>query len=295
MKVLITGINGFVGKYLRNALEEEGLEIYGIDIKSSDENIYSIDITDPLAINHCISEISPHFIIHLAAISRVDFNNPGLIYNINVNGTLNILQASATQKFKPKVLLVSSSQVYGIVEESLQPILEKTAVKPVNHYGASKAAAENIAGAFYHEYGLPLVIVRPFNHIGRGQNQHFVVPKVIQAFKKKEKEIELGNIHVERDFLDVRDVVDAYLKLLDNFPEGEVFNIASGKGFTISDIIQMLEKTTGHQLIIKRGENLIRKNEINSSIGDFCKIRKKFNWQPVFDVNETLEWILNEG
>ncbi len=294
MNVLITGINGFVGTILRRSLEQRGISVSGIDIRSGDTAVHAVDITDQTAVIQCINTIRPDFIFHLAAISRVDYDNPSLLYRINVTGTLNLLMAAAQLAGKPRFLLISSSQVYGIVPEEHQPISEQTAVMPVNHYGASKAAAEHIARVFHHEYGVPVAIVRPFNHIGRGQDPHFVIAKIISAIKEKNPDMTLGNLSVTRDFLDVRDVVDAYIRLMECFPDGEVFNIASGTGYRLSDLLGIIQKIAGTRLNITQSDSLLRKNEIVTSIGDSSALTKLCNWRPAHDIRETLEWILTE-
>jgi len=295
MKVLITGINGFVGKILHKVLLDKGYDVYGIDIHSEDDKILSADITDYNSLERNILNISPDFIVHLAAVSRTDNENPELLYRINVNGTLNILRAAVKMKIKPKFLLVSSSYVYGNIEESKQPITEDDEIYPVNHYGASKAASENIGRAFKNEYGLPLVIARPFNHIGVGQDKHFIVPKIIRTIKDKRNTIELGNVKTVRDFLDVRDVVSAYLRIIDNFMDNEVFNIASGNGVMISEIINLIEKISGNKLKIRTEGSLLRSSEIFHLLGDYTKIKEKLSWHPVFNLKETLEWIWQNG
>ena len=295
MRILITGINGFVGKILSQVLEQDGYDVYGIDLHGNNKNIFNVDITDLSAIEKCLKEISPDFIYHLAAISKVDFKKLSTLYNINVNGTMNLLTASVNLEKLPKFLLVSSSQVYGIVDDSLQQISEEALVNPVNHYGACKAASENIAKVFHLEYDLPLVIARPFNHIGRGQNAHFVVPKIIQAFKDRDKEIELGNLDVIREFLDVRDVVEIYKRLMENFHNGKVFNLCRGEGYSILEIIKILEDITGYKLNIKNSNSLLRKNEILKSIGDCSLISATYNWHPEFKIKDSLEWILSDN
>lgn len=294
MNVLITGINGFVGTILRRSLEERGARVFGIDVQSGDDAVHAVDITDQAAVLRCINALRPDCIFHLAAISRVDYDNPSLLYRINVTGTLNLLIAAAQLAEKPRFLLVSSSQVYGIVPEKCQPIGEGTAVMPVNHYGASKAAAEQIARVFHHEYGLPVAIARSFNHIGRGQDPHFVIAKIIRAIKEQKHEMTLGNLSVTRDFLDVRDVVDAYISLMENFPDGAVYNIASGNGYRLADLLGIIQEISGTRLNITKSDSLLRKNEIVMSIGDSSAIRKTHDWRPAHSIRETLEWILSE-
>lgn len=294
MKVLITGVNGFVGRTLLGSLRTGVEKIYGIDLEGKGDNIYPVDITDPIQMTSCIKEISPDFIFHLAAVSRVDVTNHQNIFDINVSGTLNLLSASIKLKKIPAFLFVSSSQVYGRVDKSRQPITEDEPVNPVNLYGASKAAGENIVMAFHHEFGLPAVIVRPFNHTGRGQAGHFVIPKLIREFRNNTARIELGNLQVYRDFLDVRDVVDAYIRIMNNFTDGEIFNISSGECVLLTDIISIIRKKTGHNPEIISDDSLRRKNEIDFSMGDSSRIKQKLGWEPLYTLAETLEWMLEE-
>ena len=294
MNILITGINGFVGRSLQRALEDKGYRVSGIDVRSNDSCVHACDITDQAAVMRCFEELAPDFIFHLAAISRVDYTNPTLLYSINVTGTLNCLTAACRLKKKPQFLLVSSAQVYGIVDDSSQPISEQTPSRPVNHYGASKASAENLAQVFHHEYDLPVSIVRPFNHIGRGQDPHFVIPKIMKSIRDKNSSIQLGNLSVIRDFLDVRDVVDAYIRIMEHFNNGSVYNIASGTGCRLSDIVALIQEVAHVQLNIQRIDSLLRKNEIVKSIGDSSAFKKDYNWQPRYSIRESLEWILSE-
>lgn len=294
MNVLITGSNGFVGRILRRSLEERGMRVSGIDVRSGDSAVHAVDITDLAAVTQCVNELQPDFIFHLAGISRVDYDDPSLLYRVNVNGTLNLLIAAAQRAERPRFLLVSSSQVYGIVPEDRQPIDERNAVMPVNHYGASKAAAEQIAMAFRHERGLPVAIARPFNHIGRGQDPHFVIAKIIRAIRDKSPGMTLGNLSVTRDFLDVRDVVDAYIRLMEQFPDGGTFNIASGRGYRLSELLVRAQEVAGVRLDITHSDTLFRKNEIVTAVGDSTAFRASHGWRPAHDIRDTLDWMLSE-
>jgi len=294
MNVLITGINGFVGSTLRRTLEARGVRVYGMDLQSGDDAVHAVDITDQGAVTQATDALRPDFIFHLAAISRVAYDNPSLLYRINVTGTLNMLIAAARCATRPRFILVSSSQVYGIVPEERQPIVEQTPMMPVNHYGASKAAAEQIARVFHYEYGLPVAIARPFNHIGRGQDPHFVIAKIIRAARENNLDMTLGNLSVTRDFLDVRDVVDAYVRMMEQFPDGRVFNIASGSGYRLSDLLETIQEISGVRFNITRSEALLRKNDIAMSVGDSAAFRKSHDWRPAHSIRETLEWILSE-
>ncbi|HOT47413.1 MAG TPA: GDP-mannose 4,6-dehydratase [Spirochaetota bacterium] len=294
MNIVITGINGFVGTILRRLLEEKGHPVSGIDIRSSDSNVHAVDITDQAAVMRTMDELQPDFIFHLAAISRVDYTNPSLLYSINVTGTLNILTATTHLAKKPGFLLASSSQVYGIVDDASQPITEQAPIRPVNHYGASKASAEHLVQVFHHEHGLPFAIVRPFNHIGRGQDPHFVIPKIVKSIREKNTSIQLGNLNVMRDFLDVRDVGDAYIRIMENFKDGGVFNIASGTAYRLSDMVGLIQEIARVKLDIHHSDSLIRKNEILKAIGDSSAFMKQYNWHPMYSIRDSLEWMLSE-
>ena len=295
MKILVTGINGFVGKILHPLLLERGHEVFGIDLKGNEDNVFSVDITDFKKVEDAVLQISPQAIVHLAGIAIVNFDDPKSLYDINVIGTLNILGAANKLKEKPNFLFISSSQVYGNVPIQNLPITEKHLIAPINHYGSSKAAAERIALAFHQEAGLPLVIARPFNHIGQGQTTNFIIPKLVKAFKAKQPTLNLGNTKVERDFLDVRDIAMTYSKLIEIFPDGKIYNIASGVGISISKVLESLEDLTGNKVEIIADKTLFRKNEIISVLGDASFLRKDLGWEPQFRVADTLAWMLEDG
>lgn len=291
MKVLVTGINGFVGTHLRRELEDRGHQVIGLDVRSDRKDVLAVDITDKTAAAAAIRNVAPEAIIHLAGIAQVNFDNPGLIYAINTVGTMNLLSACIGTEIR--FLFISSSQVYGNVSEKDQPITEDCPLQPVNHYGASKASAEMIVRAFSLENNVQSVIVRPFNHTGKGQSPNFVVAKIVGAFKEKKASIELGNIDTIRDFLDVRDVVKAYVSIIENFKPGEAYNISSGKGIRIADIIPMLTEITGHKPEILKKEFLKRKSEIRSVLGSSQKLESELGWRPVYDIHNTLNDMLS--
>jgi nucleoside-diphosphate-sugar epimerase len=292
VKILVTGINGFVGSYLRQTLAERGHEVFGIDIKSNDAAVLSVDLMNQQVVSETVLSINPDAIIHLAAISQVDFKNPGIIYNVNVTGTANLLTACAGLSHPVKFLFISSSQVYGNVPENELPITEDFPIAPVNHYGASKAAGEMLVRAFGCEYGLQYMIFRPFNHTGPKQTINFVVPKIVAAFKEKKSTIELGNINTIRDFSDVRDVVKGYVSAMENFQNTSIFNISSGKGISIRGVVDLLKEITGRDIDIDEKVFLKRLNDIASVIGDNTRIKSELMWKEQFGIRETLQDML---
>lgn len=293
MKILITGSNGFVGKTLCGQLDRSDHDVRGMDLKGGGDNVYTADLSDYSSVCEVLDEVAPEFIVHLAAVTFVNTPDADSIYHHNTFGTLNLLKASIRLRTLPRFLFVSSSQVYGIMTNGI-PVTENTPIGPVNHYGASKAAAENLIMGYRNEYHLPAVIVRPFNHTGRGQNTQFIVPKLVEAFKKKERILSVGNLQAVRDYLDVRDVILAYIRIMENFPEGEVFNICSGVGYSIAEIYALLAEMTGHKIDLVESGNLLRPNEIMNSVGDPGKIRDRLGWNPARGIRETLEWMLME-
>lgn len=292
MKVLITGINGFVGQHLLRELESRGIDVWGLDLQSISNKIKSVNIVDKNQLADVLKEILPDYIIHLAGIANVDHSNLSLIYNINVNGTLSLLSVCSELTFKPGFLFVSSAQVYGNKSYNNSLVSENAPISPVNHYGASKAAGEMIVRAFSNEYGMEYVIARPFNHTGPGQTDKFVVPKIVNEFRKRSESIELGNIDTIRDYTDVRDVVKAYGDIIDNFKNGEIYNIAGGTGISIEEIFNKLVAISGHDMRIIKKDFLVRKNEIKSIIGSSDKLRKDTGWEKRISIDDTLKDML---
>ncbi len=291
MKILITGINGFVGRILKEDLLNKDYSVFGMDAAGKGDNFHRVDITDYQSVLDCILSVEPDYIYHLAGISFVNTGDVEMIYDVNTSGTLNVLRASIRLKKMPKFLFVSSSQVYGIVDEVNQPIKENCPVNPVNHYGASKSAGESMVMAYCREYGLPAVIVRSFNHTGKGQYKNFIIPKLVEAFKNHDKILKIGNIEVMRDFLDVRDVIRAYITVIENYNDAEIFNVCKGEGVFISGIIGMLEDIAGFKIEMEMSGDLLRKNEITHAIGDNNKL-KSTGWMPEYDMIDTLKWMM---
>ncbi|NMB64225.1 MAG: NAD-dependent epimerase/dehydratase family protein [Spirochaetes bacterium] len=294
MRILITGANGFVGRYLKKELDGYGHEVWGIDFSSQSHDVISADICDNGKLHDTLMKIQPEIVYHLAAVSQVKSDDVSLVYKININGTINLLEGCVSLKGKPKFVFISSSQVYGSVPDDMHPIDEKAPINPVNHYGASKAAGEMLVRAFGCEYGLEYVIFRPFNHTGPGQNEYFVVPKIVKAFKENNSAIKLGNINAVRDFLDVRDVVRAYTMIVDRFTNGAIYNIASGKPIRIYDIVQKLIEITGMQMKIEATEQYLRPNDILKSVGSARNIQDMLGWKPEIDFITTLKDMLKE-
>lgn len=270
-KVVITGINGFTGKYLKKYLEQNNYVVLGISnqIENDDASIFQCDITNIEEIKATLLKIQPNYIIHLAAISFVQHADIQEIYNVNVIGTQNLLESCIEiQGSIKKIILASSATVYGnqspsILDESLCP-------NPNNHYGISKLAMELIAKTYFHK--LPILISRPFNYTAPGHGEQFVIPKIAKAFNAKAKEVELGNLDVYREYNSINYVCEVYFKLMKSEVHSEIVNIASGKTHSLQEIITQFETEFNHSIAVKINPLFIRKDETFRLAGSTQKL-----------------------
>ncbi len=269
-KVLITGINGFTGVYLEQYLKNKGFDVYGtvIGMPKSAKHFHC-DIVNKDDIDTVLNEVQPDYVIHIAALSFVAQSNPSLFYNVNVIGTENILQSLIDHNMSPKkVIVASSATVYGnqnqeVLDESMCP-------KPINHYGASKLAMEHMVSNYFDR--LDVIIARPFNYTGVGQESHFLIPKIVSHFKENKKEIELGNIHVAREFNAISMVTEIYYKLLLCDAKSTIVNICSSHPVKLLDVIEMMNQIAGYEMEVKVNPAFVRENEIDSLSGSTDKL-----------------------
>jgi len=297
MKILVTGAAGFAGRYLVKALQGENFDVIPVDLDSRDGASMACDISSYREVNELINKYSPDQVFHLAAVSHLYGSSSLEMYRVNLTGTLNLLEASSLLKRQPRFIMISSSQVYGQVKESKLPAGEDTPVSPENHYGSSKAAAENLVRGYCKETGMQGIVLRPFNHTGRGQLTSFLVPKLVEAFSEKKKQIHLGNLNVARDIMDIRDVISAYLNIAQMDEEAlfSIFNIAGGHATRLSDIFEFLVDLAGYRPEIISDGTLQRKNEISVMYGSSDKLKDKTAWSPVYTTKDTVEWMYNEN
>ncbi|MDF4002858.1 GDP-mannose 4,6-dehydratase [Luteibacter sp. PPL552] len=285
--VLLTGAAGFTGRYMKVALEASGYRVHGWGT-GADE---LIDMTDRDAVGAAIARLCPDYVVHLAAISFVAHGDAGAIYNVNVVGTRHLLEALAGLSRKPlKVLLASSANVYG---DRAGAITEDTPFHPQNDYAVSKVAMEYMASLWRTQ--LPLLVVRPFNYTGVGQEDHFLLPKIIAHFRRGAPVIELGNVDVWRDFNDVRAVVDIYVRLLGAETGDDAYNVCSGREVSIRDIIGIVSELTGRTIDIRVNPAFVRPNEVTHLHGDRSRLQALLGHVPSYDLRETLRWMLGES
>lgn len=294
-KFLITGFSGFVSKHFLNLLESKGenSSILGIDMHEPAFNtagfkhisceFEKLDLLHTDSVQNVIYQFQPDYIIHLASFSSVSFSwkNPILSFQNNTNIFLNILEAIRLNNIQTRVLSIGSSEEYGNVNEHDIPLREEQMLKPVSPYAVARVSQEMLSRVYMDGYGIDIIMTRSFNHIGTGQNDIFVIPsfakQLVQGSQQKQKIIKLrtGDLSIIRDFLDVRDVVKAYYMLLKKGRSGEVYNVCSGKGISLSEILAMMAKKLQVECEAITDMRLVRPSETLSSQDRPKKLRKK--------------------
>ncbi len=282
MIFLVTGAAGFTGLFFRSAAEAAGHTVMALQA----------NVTDKAAVAAEVAQMQPDAVVHLAAISFVGHADDSAFYAVNVVGTMNLLAAAAALPAKPRsVLLASSANIYGNCDAS--PIAESQPPAPVNHYAMSKLAMEHMAMTYLDR--LPIVIARPFNYTGPGQAPQFLIPKLVSHFARKAERIELGNLHVGREFNDVRMVCEVYLRLLDKGVPGQAYNVCSGQPHTLQHVIATLEQITGHRMDIQVNPAFVRVNEVHRLCGSTDKLVATVGDLPAHRLEQTLAWMLERA
>lgn len=312
-KALITGITGFVGSHLAELLLAKKLEVHGIvRWRSKMENIddfkeklilHDADITDLSSLLKVLKQVKPDYIFHLAAQSFVlaSWTSPGQTLYNNVIGTSNLLEAITSLKsneFDPVVQIAGSSEEYGLVLPNEVPIKETNPLRPLSPYGVSKVATDMLSLQHFRSYGIKAVITRAFNHSGPRRGDVFVcstfAKQIAEIEKKKRKPIILhGNLEAKRDFTDVRDVVRAYLLAVEKCKPGEVYNVCSGKAYSMKEILSMLLSLTDVSVKLKQDPERMRPSDVPILLGDCSKFKKATGWKPTIPFKKTLEDLLN--
>jgi len=289
-RALLTGRNGFTGHYVAAELEAAGYEVVGLGDRQGPAGTCSIiaNLLDRAAVRAAVAAVEPDVVLHLAAISFVAHDDVDEIYRVNVVGTRNLLGALAELARKPQVVvLASSANVYGNVD--VDPITEDTPPAPANDYAVSKLAMEYMARLWMDR--LPIVITRPFNYTGVGQSEQFLIPKIVSHFRRGERLIELGNTQVIRDFGDVRDVAATYRLIAELAPAGGTFNICSGTGHSLGDVLDMMAEIAGYRIDVRVNQAFVRSNEVLRLVGSNSKIRRLSESVQTTPLRKTLAWM----
>jgi len=310
MKVLITGITGFVGSHLAEYLLVQGnVEVFGIVRWRSDKGnigqikdritLYEADMRDHLSIRNAIEKVRPDRIFHLAAQSFVgtSFHAPQETLTTNIVGELNIFEAVRSLGINPFIQIAGSSEEYGLVHEDELPIKETNPLRPLSPYAVSKVSQDLLAYQYFKSYGLNIIVTRAFNHTGVRRGSPFVCcdfSRQIARIEKGKKEpvINVGNLEAVRDFTDVGDIVRAYWLALEKGIPGEVYNIASGKGYSMKEVLDILLSLTKKKIAIQEDPERLRPSDVPVLVGDSSKFRIQTGWEPEIPFEQTLKSIL---
>ena len=288
MRVLVTGHKGFTGRYVIDALRASGHEVLGLAQQPGDLESSSVDLLDREGVARAVREARPDAVIHLAAIAFVAHGDADEMYRTNVVGTRHLLEALAALHVSPRtVLLASSANVYGNSEVEL--LGESVPPAPANDYAVSKLAMEYMAKLWFDR--LPIVLARPFNYTGVGQAENFLLPKIVSHFRRRERVIELGNIHVARDFQDVRFIADAYVRLLSAGAEGQTVNLCSGRAVSLLEVIGLVQQIAGYTIEVSVNPAFVRGNEVARLTGDNRRLRELIGPLDLIPLRTTLEWM----
>jgi nucleoside-diphosphate-sugar epimerase len=275
--VLLTGATGFTGKHLRDFLLKKGLKVIASQF----------DLTDINSISQFLEANPVDYVIHLAAISFVGHENPEEFYQVNTLGTDNLLQAlKGSQQPIKKIVIASSANVYGMPENK-DKISEESCPQPVNHYACSKLAMEHMVRTHFSD--LPIMITRPFNYTGVGQDTRFVLPKIVDAYRKGAKGLELGNIDVYRDFSSIEDIVASYWRLLLAQEDSIIVNLCSGHATSLREVLSIMAEIAGYEIDVSINPAFVRANEIKSQCGDRQKLESLTGLKPQTSLKQTLE------
>ena len=301
-RALIIGAAGFVGSYLIDHIQkhcvwsivvtkmpQETMACPGVDI-------CDLDILAPEAIERLLEEQRPDYIFHLAAQSSVavSWKNPGLTVDVNVKGSLNVLDAVRKLDYKPRVLLIGSGEEYGHVRENEVPVREDNVLRPGNIYAATKAC-QNMVGAIYAQaYGMDVMMVRAFNHVGPNQSPIFVVADFCKQTAEieaglKEPVIKVGNLSARRDFSDVRDVVRAYVELMEKGKAGETYNVGSGNAVEIRKILDMILCRSKKEIRVEVEPSRMRPVDVPVIEADISKLKTCTGWEQKITLEETIQ------
>jgi GDP-4-dehydro-6-deoxy-D-mannose reductase len=303
VRVWVTGASGFVARHLVPALKGEGHEVMGVGLLAEppawlDPASYrAVDVSRAGDIEALAAEAPPEAVVHLAGQSSAaqSFRAVEETFQQNLGSALGLLEGFRAASQRPRVLMVSTSEVYG-PQDSAAPIVETSQLHVVSPYGASKLAAEVIAETYGREYGLPILRIRPFSHTGYGQDTRFALSSfadqiVAHAGGKGRGKLEVGNLEVVRDYLDVQDVVRAYQALLHHGAPGEVYNIASGRGFRMRDLLDRMIELAGGGFDVTVDPARMRAQDLNFLVGDGSRLRS-LGWQPGPGMDAALEGLL---
>lgn len=308
IKALVTGAAGFVGRHLAAALAAEGAEVLGLDAAAPAGSgaadggtadvppVLRCDLRDAPALLRETERFGPQVVFHLAGQSSAarSFEDPRGTFEANVMGTLGLLEAVRRGSPRARVVVVGSGEEYGLRSPDEMPLGEDSPVEPANPYAASKAAQNLLARQYHRAWGVDVVVTRSFSHTGPGQRDTFVLPSFARqcaeiSAGRREAVIRTGNLEVTRDYLDVRDVVRAYIALARAGTSGAVYNVCSGEGLNLAEALRTLTALAGGGIQVETDPALLRPVDAPVLVGDNRRLRGDCNWQPLIAPGRMLE------
>ena len=310
LRALITGMAGFAGSHLTDfLLNQHHVEVYGIDFPTADtRNIAQVmsrialcraDLNDYDAVVSALDSIRPDTVFHLAAQASVRraWADPASTIVNNVTAQLNLLRALIELGLSPRVLIVGSADEYGLVQPQDLPVDEDTPLRPLNPYAVSKLTQDYLGYQYHLSHGLPIVRVRPFNHIGSRQGLGFVVPDFSEQIARIElglqrPVLQVGNLSAQRDFSDVRDIVRGYYLALTRGTPGQVYNLGSSHAYSIGEILRMLLALSRSKISVEQDESRMRPSDTPVVVSDCRRITYDTGWEPQYDISTSLAHVL---
>jgi UDP-glucose 4-epimerase len=300
-KVLVTGGAGFVGSALIAALDLCGHEIYTIDnlsfgnrkfIDIPDARFFEIDILDRLELSRVVNQISPDWIVHLAAIHFIPYCNqhPVEAARVNIQGTINVLDAAKNVQNLEKVFFASTAAVYPICDRAVS---ETHPLEPLDIYGVSKLAGEHLMNEFHLLTDVPTIVCRFFNAFGPNETNAHVIPEIQRQVNAGNRTIQLGNLDPKRDFIHTADMASAIVKLLTVFDRGiEIFNLGRGIEYSVSELVAAFEQELGEKIAIEIDQARVRKVDRMHLLADISKLKNYIDWEPKISLNQGISTLL---
>jgi len=306
---LITGAGGFVGRHLAERLKADQPEatLYGTLFSENESYspsikvVQQLDLKDEHSVRQFVAKCRPDHIYHLAAQAFVprSFEDPWETLENNIRSQLNIIQTCIALDIRPRMLIISSAEIYGAIQPDELPLSENTPLRPANPYSVSKVTQDMLGLQYYISHQMPIMRARPFNHIGPRQNTRFVLPAFATQIAKieaglQESVIYVGNLAAQRDFTDVRDIVRAYRFIVERGKPGQAYNIASGRTYSIRQLLDTLLSLTEATIEVKVKPELLRPVDIPVIQGDSSRLSQDTGWQAEISFEQTLKDVLDE-
>ncbi len=309
MDALVIGAGGFVGGYLVTHLQEAcgkyvgATKLPGERVNARGCEVFDLDICKEREIRELLQLHRPAQIYHLAAQSSVavSWKDPELTVDVNIKGVLHLLEAvRSIEDYYPRILLVGSGEEYGHLREGACPVSEDEALHPGNLYAVTKACQNMIGSVYARAYGMGIVMVRAFNHIGVGQSPQFVAADFALQIAEmeagfREPVMHVGNLSARRDFSDVRDVVRAYSMLMEKGQAGETYNVGSGHAVSIGELLDTMLELSDERITVKQDPARLRPSDVSVIEADISRLREDTGWLPEYNLEQTLRAMLDSN